>query len=255
MTKVGWFLLVLGIALGVIFGLYYAWELGPLEPKDAIPSDLHSQYQDEIRTLIAIAYAKKGDLGKTQRRLQLLSDPGNADSLKDFAQVLLADGRPEEDVRSVAQLASALAAQEATPATALLPIATFTQLPTSSPTASPAPTETVTPIPSYFLRSLEKICDPDLVEPLLQVMVFDAQKDPMPGVKIIIRWEDGEDQFFTGLKPAIGAGYGDFMMEEGLTYSVILPGTSESISDLDVEQCVLGEETFPGSWLLIFDQP
>jgi hypothetical protein len=86
-------------------------------------------------------------------------------------------------------------------------------------------------------------------------MIFDARNDPLPGVKVIIRWEKGEDQFFTGLKPAFGAGYGDFKMKEDFTYSVILPGTSESISDLDVEQCTLEDETFPGSWLLIFDQP
>jgi len=258
MRRVGWFLLILGISLGTIFGLYYAWEIGPIDPKEAVPSDLQEQFQEEVRTLIAIAYANTGNLNRAIRRLELLSDPGNAQSLSALAQQHLADGRPEEDVRSVAQLAAALASHEAYPSTPQLSseTATPTTSPTSAPTATPPPTKTPTPIPTYQLRSKEDVCDPDLIDPLIQVLIFDAVGEPVPGIEVLIDWEDGEDHFFTGLKPEMGLGYGDFTMTENITYTLQVTDMGDPVPGLDTVKC-LGDDDqpYPGSWLLIFDEP
>ena len=257
MTRIGWFFLILGISLGVIFGLYYAWEIEPIDPKDAVPKDLPGQIQDEIRTLIAIAFANTGDLNRAERRLELLSDPANAESLRSLAQPHLADGRPEEDVRSVAKLAAAFATQEAYPSTPSSSLKTATSTPsqTPTPTITPAPTETATPLPNYQLQSKDVVCDPDLTVPLIQVLIVDDFGNPIAGVEVIVRWDEGQDHFFTGLKPEMGLGYGDFTMSEGVSYSVALSGSSETITELSVEECMEGENEYPGSWLLTFVKP
>jgi hypothetical protein len=257
MRRVGWFFFILGISLGVILGLYYAWEIEPIEPKDAVPRDLQDKFQDEIRTLIAIAFAHTGDLNRAERRLELLSDPANAESLRALAQQHLADGRPEDDVRSVARLAAAFATQEAYPSTPSSFSKTATPTPSLTPTATitPAPTETATPIPNYQLRSKEVVCDPDLTDPLIQILVLDDFGNPIAGVEIIVRWDEEEDHFFTGLKPEMGLGYGDFTMSQGLSYTVTLSGSSETTTELSVEECMEEEVEYPGSWLLTFVKP
>jgi hypothetical protein len=257
MRRIGWFLLILGISLGTIFGLYYAWEIGPIDPKDAVPSDLQEHFQEELRTLIAIAYAKTGDLNRALRRLELLSEPGNAQTLKSLAQKHLADGHPEEDVRAVAQMAAALATREASPLITAESSRTITPTnsPTPPPTTTPIPTDTPTPIPAYQVRSVEEVCDPSLVDPLIQVFVYDSVGEPKPGVEVMVLWGEGEDHFFTGLKPEVGPGYGDFSTEQGKQYRVMVAGSNNSLTELEEVECFEDEEGYPGSWLVIFEEP
>lgn len=258
MRGVGWFLLILGFSLGIIFGLYYAWEISPIDPREAAPSDLQEQFQEEVRTLIAVAYANTGDLNRALRRLELLSDPSNARSLSVLAQQHLADGRPEEDVRSVAQLAAALATQASYPATPQKSseTATSTASPTRSPTSVPSPTQTPTPNPAYQLRLQDEVCDPDLVDPLIQVVVFDAIGEPVPGVEVFLVWDHGEDHFFTGLKPELGLGYGDFRMTESIPYTLQVTVMGNPITGLETIECLdEDDQPYAGSWLLIFEEP
>ncbi|OGO17888.1 MAG: hypothetical protein A2Z14_14140 [Chloroflexi bacterium RBG_16_48_8] len=257
MRRVSWFLFILGLTLGLIFGLYYAWEISPIDPKEAIPSDLQSQYQVEYQTLIALAYVNTGNISRAIRRLETMPDVDAAQSLKALAEQLLAEGRPEEDVLAVAQLAAAMSNQSksgSTPEQAQI-TATPTSLPTEIPTQAPTPTQTSTPMPAYQLRSREKVCDPALGFPLIQVLVLNAADNPVPGVEVLVLWDQGEDHFFTGLKPEMGLGYGDFTMEEGFTYAVQISGSSETITGLKAEECIEDEEPFPGSWLLSFEEP
>ena len=73
---------------------------------------------------------------------------------------------------------------------------------------------------------------------------------------IHVVWDQGSDQFFTGLKPELGAGYADFNMQPGIAYTVELPGSSALVTGLELEACT-GEQgqSFNGSWLLVFSQP
>jgi hypothetical protein len=102
----------------------------------------------------------------------------------------------------------------------------------------------------------EKVCDTNLAGPLIQVEVLDAAGRPVPGVEALVVWDTGQDHFFTGLKPELGIGYGDFTMTQGLYYTLQLVDTEVPVTGLYVEDCV-GEdsELFPGSWLLTFHQP
>lgn len=257
MRYLGWFLFILGMALGIIFGVYYAWEISPIDPKEAAPGDLDVQFQEEYQTLIALAYANSGNLSRAIRRMEPFPEPNPAQFLSSLAQKHLAEGRFEEDVLAVAQLAAALSNE--TPMTTTpqqdYRTATPSPFPTETHTPTPPPTPTATPMPLYQLRSKEKVCDPALEFPLIQVFVFDRSGVPVPGVEVLVLWDQGQDHFFTGLKPQISIGYGDFTMSEGFVYTVLISDSVETITGLGVEECIQGDEEYPGSWLLTFEEP
>jgi hypothetical protein len=106
------------------------------------------------------------------------------------------------------------------------------------------------------LLSQEKICDPPLPAPLFQIEALDRFNQPIPGVLVIISWPDGEERFFTGLKPEKGAGYADFAPETGVLYSVRLGENGQPVNDLAAPMCPRssGAPTW-GAWLLKFIRP
>jgi hypothetical protein len=111
-------------------------------------------------------------------------------------------------------------------------------------------------MPAFRLGSIEKVCDPNLTSPLIQVIVEDVEGEGVPGVDVVIIWDQGEDHFLTGMKPEFGLGYGDFTMQEGVTYALQIASTFESVSSLKAEDCAMSEGgIYPGSVLLRFEQP
>ena len=44
----------------------------------------------------------------------------------------------------------------------------------------------------------------------------------MPGVKIIVSWDGGEEQFFAGLKPELSNCYADYIMTPEMEYTIQL---------------------------------
>jgi hypothetical protein len=101
------------------------------------------------------------------------------------------------------------------------------------------------------------ICDPKIKQPLIQVLVLDAGGNPVPGVEVVVEWPNGFDHFFTGLKPELGAGYGDFAMREEVDYTIRLASyPAVTVSGVHVQSCSAeGSPAFPGSWKLTFSQP
>ena len=257
MTRVSWFRLILGLVLGLILGLYYAWFASPRQIHQSTPQDLSPDFQNEYRTLVASAFASTGNLTIARTRLDLLDDFNPASVLNDLAQSHLATGRADEEVRAVAQLASALGEGLSTtdPTLTSSPEASSSD-PSPSPIGATAqPTATNTPMPAFRLVSIEKVCDPNLISSLIQVIVEDVAGEGVPGVGVVIIWDQGEDRFLTGMKPEFGLGYGDFTMQEGVTYALQIASTFESVSNLKAQDCTLSEGgIYPGSVLLRFKQ-
>jgi hypothetical protein len=136
------------------------------------------------------------------------------------------------------------------------PISTIVLTQTVTTTALPIRTPTPTPLALFVIRSRTFICDPNLSEPIIMVNTYDDHDQPVPGVEVIVSWDAGEDYFFTGLKPELGMGYADFTMIPGTSYMLRLADGGETISGLISTECqVAGENNFPGSWLVVFDQP
>jgi hypothetical protein len=144
-------------------------------------------------------------------------------------------------------------------------LGTSTGAPTATPTQRPAtptptllPTRTATPTPGapYVLSDKSPLCDTKIREPRIIVNTLDAAGQPVPGVEVIVSWPGGEDRFFTGLKPELGLGYGDFKIEPGTSYSVHLAEGGELVQGLLSNECeTRAGERYWGSWALMFTQP
>lgn len=132
----------------------------------------------------------------------------------------------------------------------------ITRTPTRTPTLLPTRTATPTPGAPFVLDSLRQVCNSDLSDPLLQVEALDAARQPVFGVEVLVQWPGGQDRFFTGLKPEIGAGYGDFTMTPGVVYLLQIAGGGQPVPDLTAPECEdAGGERYWGSWRLVFVQP
>ena len=72
----------------------------------------------------------------------------------------------------------------------------------------PRPTHTFTPVPGkpFSLTGQESICDSNLPDGLLQVLVLNRSRRQLAGVEIVITWDGGKEQFFTGLNHELGNG-------------------------------------------------
>jgi hypothetical protein len=135
-----------------------------------------------------------------------------------------------------------------------------TALPTRTPTPSrtPLPTRTPTATPGepFVLQDQDLICDLTREGPLLEIQTLDVDGNQVPGVEIIMTWPEGEERFFTGLKPELGLGYADFLMTPDVTYSLLITDGGIPLTGLTAEEC----ETSTGAryWgvlSLVFAQP
>lgn len=148
-------------------------------------------------------------------------------------------------------------ATEASPSPATTsPSASATRMPLA--TGTPLPTRT--PVPTlgapFVIKEKNFICDQKLVGPLLQVLVEDQSGTPLSSVEAIVTWDGGEDHFFTGLKPELGAGYADLVMTPGIVYTLRLAEGSEIVLDLTPSECETATGSrYWGSWLLRFARP
>jgi hypothetical protein len=244
---------------------------------------LRADFKEQYRSVIAAAYAASGNLPRALARLDLLMDPDPVEVLNAQAQQILARGESAREADQVAALAQALVegAAEATPAvdiagktpspisSPLLPEQTFalTEIPPATlveetqpafPSSTPRPT--MTPIPTqgapFQLTGQDEICDPNLPEGLLQIIVLSSNRRQIPGMEIEITWENGEENFFTGLKPELGNGYADFVMIPDVSYSIQLVVGSEIATGLIAPTCQnSGGESYVGGIKLTFQQP
>ncbi|HLF73509.1 MAG TPA: hypothetical protein VI524_04135 [Anaerolineales bacterium] len=284
MRRIPWSVL-LALFAGIGLGLIYAWIISPVRVTDAEPLALRADFKDHYRSAIAAAYAATGNLPRAQARLSLLGDADPIEALNAQAQRMLASGEVEQ-ADQVAALASALDQGGALEVSSTPVIAntrgallTPTSPPLTAPSEAPAeltetpgaletqaviststPRPTQTPPPTrgapFALTGQEAVCDPNLPDGLLQVMVFNSSRRQLPGMKIIITWDGGEEEFFTGLKPELGNGYADFIMAPDRTYTVQLGAGSEIASGLSASTCQPSDgETFLGGIKLTFQQP
>jgi hypothetical protein len=261
--RAGWIPVLLALGLGLAGGLYYAWVVSPVEFVDTAPASLRRDFQDDYLALIAAAYEGTSNLERARLRLALIPEPDPPARLALLAQQRLAAGVPEQEARSLAQLAADLGQRPP-----MLPTGTSgapaspsaSPQPTRTPTSTrlPPPTRTASPTPgaAFELEERQPVCEPDVLEPLIMVEAFDAAGRPVPYLEVLVIWDTGQDHFFTGLKPELGLGYGDFAMTPGVTYSVKLAEAPQTVTGLTAGACELSDGTsYPGSWRLTFVQP
>ena len=285
--------IVLTLLAGLGIGLAYAWLFSPLRVVDSKPVALRADFKDQFRSAIAASFAATGNLPRTEARLSLLGDADTVAALNSQAQRMIASGeftqadqlaalsQALENKSALAVLPTATLAQSsnAEPSATLpsppeeLPFQ-LTETPEALDTAivetpiaetrpvlpSPTPRPTRTLVPTlgapFALIAQDTVCDPTLSEGLLQVILFSSGRRQVTGAKIIVTWENGEDQFFTGLKPEIGNGYADFLMTPNVNYTLRLAAGSEIVEGLIAPTCQTPSgEAFLGGIKLTFQQP
>lgn len=279
-----------GLVLGLGLGLLYAWVVRPVTYVETAPVALRADFKDQFRVMIAAAYAANGNLPRARARLSLLGDAAPATTLIDQSRRAAGPGGSAESALALANLAAALSpggsptitipppTDTATPtktaqatktarpgATAARPTrtplpptasATPSRTPRPTLTSRPSPTATVTPGRPFAILSNEAVCDETLQRGLLQVIVKDAGGRQVPGAEIVISWPGGQESFFTGLKPELGDGYADYLMQEGVTYALRLAADSEAASGLSIPPCEAADGApYDGGIEIIFQQP
>ncbi|MBK8431474.1 MAG: hypothetical protein IPL28_09380 [Chloroflexi bacterium] len=261
--------LLLGLVLGLMGGLYYAWLVAPRNAQTATAAQLSPAHQQDYIQMVSQAFAADGDWPRAEARLATLQRDDLAQTVLAQLEDALRQGAPVETVRDLAQVAERLGAQGsalalfaptpvggATPTAeaepnAAVPTATPTLLPTPTTNAplaaSPTPTLTALPSPSpaptrqptYRLLDQQQVCQEYSAVPLIEVTVVDGLFTELAAVEVIVSWEGGVDRFLTGFKAGAGAGYGDFVMEEGVSYAVSLGGET-AVGGLRADKCPTG---------------
>ena len=284
-----WYLLT-GLVFGLVIGLVYSLWIDPIEFARTAPQSLGAEYKDTYRVLIAKAFEANGDLGRARARLSLLQDQNAISALAEQAQRLISQGGIPEEARALDALGDSLLAESlatATPSSSAEPpetsfstapatitpqiptstidpdraILTPTALPSEQPTLFSTPTPRSTPLPDSVINALftlddqVEVCDPQ-AGARLQIEVLDKNGDPLAGIPILVRWATGEDRFFTGLHPQVSAGYADFSMENGETYSVRVGVRGQASSSLSPIECAGTDgQSYAGGWQLTFVEP
>lgn len=106
-------LALLGIAAGVGLGLWYGWEIDPVEYTDTDIAYLHPIYRDEYIRLVSSAYALDRDLDTARARIVLLDVADPAAAVADLAERAISDGVSGPDIALLARLAVDLGADRA----------------------------------------------------------------------------------------------------------------------------------------------
>ncbi len=265
--------ILLGLIVGLAGALYYAWIVAPTVYTDVVPARLSDAYRTEYIYLVSQSYAVNGDWEKAEQRLLALEDPTLTQTVANLLETYLREQQDPQVIENMAHLAQGLGVdnkavalfaptpvgslpvETPTPAVVIEPTVepTVTLTPSATPEPSTTPIASAQPSPTarpnYRLLSQEPYCDKGDDVALLVVETQDAMLNQLPGIEVLVTWEGGEDRFFTGFKPTFGAGYGDFEMLPGVSYTVQLADGSPEISGLRIEPCADG---FDGGWWLTF---
>jgi hypothetical protein len=83
--------------------------------------------------------------------------------------------------------------------------------------------------------------------------------ESVPGVHISVNWPGGSDDFYTGFKPEIDAGYADFRMQPQEVYRVELidvkSEAAENVGGDAGDICPELPENVHPSWQIVFQLP
>lgn len=263
-----WTGLILGLLAGTGLGIFVAWMVLPVEEVNTAPWQLRSRDKAEYVVAVVLRWSHDGDLAKAINALVDLR-LGGEDPLQAVANVaceLASTGyvNSSSGLRAIRSLIQFYELQGRMGcASVLLPVpspqgavtivpstatATIPPPPSKTPTPEdslrPSPTQPVIIVPTtppqrnFTLARVETFCDAEL-SGIIEVRVRDSRGQPLPGTAVRVRWDSGEDLFFTGLKPERGADYADFKMEPGKGYTVEIRGSSDPSQSLNAVPCFM----------------
>ncbi len=254
---ISWVGLLIGVALGIGAGLFYAWAVDTRVEYDTEPWQLKPSDRAQYIAAVALGFSYDSNLSRAiQRLVELRPQVDPIQEVADVACDLATTGYASTSsglraIRSMMQFyrlqgrsgcADSLIPFEdqATPQVVIdlptptpLPPASKTPTPESVVRPSPTPPRviapTVQPQSDYIIAAINTFCATGS-SGVIEVFVQDFNGQGVPGQAVRARWDEGSDTFFTGLKPERGPGYADFQMEAGKGYIVEMPGRSDPTS-------------------------
>lgn len=220
-------LFILAAAVGLAGGLWYSWELDPVEIYDVAPDSLGLEDKWTYLLLVGDGYAHHRDLTTAKAQLNELGIGAEGPVLAEWIEQYLDRGGEADEVRNLARLAADLGADGGVlvvfgPTPTPIPTPTFTPLPTVHPHPSPTPLPSPTPAQVFRLVDRTAVCGEPGQPGRIAVQVQDMEGRDLPGIQIVASWATGEDRFFTGLRTEHGDGYADMEMTPRLEYEVEL---------------------------------
>lgn len=220
-------LFALALAVGLAGGLFYSWELDPVEPNDVALQSLAAEAKWTYLTLVGDGYAYHQDLAAAESRLAELGIEADGPALAEWIEHYLDQGGDLEEVRNLARLAADLGASGGVllvfgPTPTSTPTPTLTPSATVGPEASPTPLPSATPAPIFRLVDQTAVCGEPGQPGKIAIRVRDREGRDWPGIQIVASWATGEDRFFTGLRTEQGEGYADLEMSPQVEYEVSL---------------------------------
>lgn len=255
-----WPAMIVGLALGIAGALYFAWTLAPLEEFNTRPWQLSREDRDAYMIAIALNFAYDRDINRALDRLLQLQRPGEgfinpfdmvAQTACELARTeFISTNNGRQAILSMQMLYQSqgrvgCADEIIVASVPVNPVETLPAPPTATPTLVPPASKTPTPplpniqptpigriVPTtppqrdFALVRIEPFCDTE-ISGVIEVYVQESNGEGIPGMPVRVRWENGEDTFFTGLKPERGPAYADFKMQANFGYIIEMPGRSD----------------------------
>jgi len=241
---------LLGLTLGLTFGLVIAWQWLPLSLIEAEPADLEIRYKEDYIRLVAATFADDRDLAAAQSRLKRLRAGNIGLWVADLAA--REAGHDNQAAQNLTRLARAFGVSD-------VALKAIPAIPTSTVTAT-SPAVPAAPVWRFSVASKRLLSCRDAPGPAkIRVFVRDDTGTGISGVRLVIAGAHGREFFFTGLKGA-DPGYADYKVITGTyTLAVDVPG-SEVASDLRSDLLSLdcppprSGRNPPHAWEVIFQQ-
>ncbi|MFP4321335.1 MAG: hypothetical protein ACLFTK_02675 [Anaerolineales bacterium] len=257
---------LLGLVLGVLLGLFYAWQIDPVIVTNTAPADLDSSDKRMYIAAIAQEYGATGDLQQAVTRLLDVEPDGNPfEVAANAACGLMRSGdinhvSDTEIIRSLRAIyepqgivaecdISAFntpvpvtiipATPTPSPTTTITPVATKTPTPQldPGPLSTPLPTHTPVGVAGFRQAFVEPFCTPG-ISGIIEIYVRDANGAGLPGIPVeVIDSDRNRAVFFTGLKPERGDDYADFAMAPDERYRVGVVDAGQPTQELAATPC------------------
>ncbi len=186
-----------------------AWPRGTYGDK---PKELRWEHKEDYIMMVADGYALQGDLEESVRRLDFLGLDNSSQAIR-----TLIEAQPE-GAESLVQLADALG---------MGGLLGTTHPPTASPTY----------VALYHLAEAIDLGCRRSSEDLIMIYLQDEEGKGLPGVEVKVWGSQGEDGFFTGLKPERGLGYADYAAPSPGEYRVEIAGGVNEATEIRMEPC------------------
>ena len=110
-----WFYSIIALAIGIGIGLFYGWEINPVQFVDTTPASMRADYRADYVLMIAEAYHADQNTDLAIRRLAVLGSDSPANIAAQALQTGQSIGYSTHDISLLQELTRALQAYQPAP--------------------------------------------------------------------------------------------------------------------------------------------